>query len=233
MGRLIDVQQGTPEWHLCRMGIPTGSGMAAVLTGERGNKDAFGATALNYALELAAERMGVSEDGPNTFEMQRGSMLEEHALDAYEEHEFVLVRRGLFFMHDTLDVGASPDGIVELPNGKIRGIEVKCRNTVEHMRYWLDQAPKPSDMVQMQCGMWVTGADEWDFVAYHPGVPDGRDLCIIRVQRDDQFIAAMSMRTVRFLKIVEEYAEKFGVTGWKPYALHLSQTSAEIAAEGR
>lgn len=217
MGRLTSIVQGTPEWFAARSGMATASDFHRLMVRDKSLKDdSFGKTADEYALELAAERMGGEDEQFTSMAMARGSALESDALDAYEDVKFnaLELHRGRFYVMDTLAVGASPDGEV-LDNGLRGTVEVKCMNRAKHARVWLYGMPE-EHRVQVQGTMWVTDAQFCDFVSYHPSVRADRQLCVVRVLRDAEFIATLSLRTLHFMRKVDAYADRLGCGDWQP-----------------
>jgi hypothetical protein len=203
----IDVQQGTAEWFAARMGMATGSEWKKAMTGVKEWSD----TAMGYAMQLAAERIGGVDEHIETPAMARGSALEADALDRYEEMRFTKVMRGTFHVHDTLALACSPDG--ELPDGII---EVKCMKASKHAAVWHGNTCPDEHATQVQFNLWITGAGYCDFVSYHPGVPERLQLCVIRVERDDKAIAAIAERAQRFLALVDSISANLGASAWRP-----------------
>ena len=61
----------------------------------------------------------------------------------------------------------------------------------------------------MQGQMWVTDRKWCDFVLYCPALePINKDLTIITVQRDDDYIEEMVAGLIEFDKLVNEYKAK-------------------------
>lgn len=217
MGRLTPIVQGTPEWFAARRGMCTASEFKKALARDRTKgENTWGQTALDYAMKIAAERMGGEDDPVTTEDMRRGSSLEGEALDAYEGYMMTTVRRRLFFVHDDLPIGYSPDGLVADKDGE-GIIEVKCLKLAGHAECWLKQEPPLEYWPQIQGNLWGTGANYCDFIAYNPSVREDRRLCIIRVGRKEQFILDMAMRLKQFCDKVDEFAVRLGVVGWAPY----------------
>jgi hypothetical protein len=52
--------------------------------------------------------------------------------------------------------------------------------------------------------MSVTGAKWCDFVSFDPRVPDDLQLFIVRVERDDEYIAEMEKEVKEFLQEVDD-----------------------------
>jgi hypothetical protein len=56
----------------------------------------------------------------------------------------------------------------------------------------------------MQAQLACTGRKWCDFVSFDPRLPDGLQLLVIRVNRDDNFIQIMEDEVVEFLAEVQE-----------------------------
>jgi hypothetical protein len=54
----------------------------------------------------------------------------------------------------------------------------------------------------MQCQMAVTGRKWCDFVSFDPRLPDGLQLFIVRLERDDEYISKMQSVVQEFLNEV-------------------------------
>ena len=134
--------------------------------------------------------------------MRQGTEREPMARRAYEIQTGVLVHEVGFCRHDTLDAGASPDGIVELEGL----IEIKCPNSTTHQTTLLE-GMNEDHLYQIQGQLWITGYDWCDFVSYDPRMPKGLDLYVQRVPRDDAFIAQLESGVREFLALVDERVE--------------------------
>jgi hypothetical protein len=207
----IDIQQGTPEWFAARMGLATGSEWKKAMSGAKEWSD----TAMSYAMQIAAERIGGTDEYIETPAMARGSALESDALDMYEESRFAKVLRGTFHVHERLALGCSPDG--ETHDGGI--VEVKCMKASKHAAVWHTEAVPDEHHVQVQFNLWLTGAAYCDYVSFHPGVPERLQMCVVRAYPFPEMIDAMQKRAERFLALVDSISDKLGATGWKPYHL--------------
>ena len=194
--RMLDHEQGSPEWFAARIGVPTASRFKDIITSQ-GKK----ATAFNrYADELVAER--IRQQPTETFQsdaMRRGNELEPEARSFYS---FVTGREvqqcGLCLLDDH-DIGASPDGL--MPD---RGLEIKCPKPNTQVAY-LSAGKLPAEYVpQVQGQLWICERDQWDFLSYHPEMPP----LLITVKRDDQFIDLLASLTLSLLERVENTYSK-------------------------
>lgn len=214
---LTSIEQGTPEWFSARRGLATGSAFKkAMATARTGGKDSFGQTAMDYALELAGERMGGEDEAVETLPMARGTSLEGEALTLYEDTMFNTVRRKLFYVHDSLRCAASPDGMFD-EDGKTGVVEVKCMKSSKHAGCWYEQVVPAEHVIQVQFNLWITGADFCDFVSYHPSVREDMRLCVIRMPRSSDLITDISMRAIKFMAKVDEVSRQLGSADWKAY----------------
>ena len=185
--QISDLEQGTPEWLASRIGKITGSGMSKLIT-STGKKST---SAESYINQLIAERI-TGEQTPMyvNAHMERGTELEDEAREYYRFiYDADIQEVGLCTHDEFPDVGISPDGLIwDDKTGKFYGIEIKCpaaKTQVEVLR----RNRLPSQYVaQVQACIWVSGADYWDFMSWHPQMKP----FLIRVMRDDDFIGEMA-----------------------------------------
>lgn len=198
--RIVNVEQGSPEWHQARAGIPTASQLTRIITKTGKLSD----SANKYISELIAESaFGVDFETASTFWMERGIDMEPEAVAYYEFQRDVKVDRVGFVLHDELPVGCSPDFLVGEPGGG----EIKCPAPKTHIGYLLghdDDAYK----VQVQSSLWITGREWWDRIFYGPDLPK----VIRRFKRDEAFIAKIDEAVRAFIdKLLEARAEIEGM----------------------
>ena len=194
--------QGTEEWHQTRLGKVTASRVADVLatikTGESASRK-------NYRMELVCQRLtGQREEGFVNSHMERGIELEPLARAAYEFKQGVTVTEVGFIDHPSIDMsGASPDGIVG--DGLV---EIKCPTPANHADTLLLGKAPSKYIAQMQWQMACTGAKWCDFVSYCPKLGDNLALFVVRVERDDEFIAETEKAVTLFLTEVEDLTKQ-------------------------
>ena len=196
--RVIECEQGSPEWLQARLGIPSASSYAKLVT----TTGRASAQATAYINQLVAERI----TGEPTFfqvtdPMQRGMDLEPQARTAYEMETGNLVIQVGFLMHDTLQAGASPDGLI----GKNGGLEIKCPSAHTHVEYLRDGDLPIKYFQQVQGCLWISGRDWWDFMSYHPKM----EPLIVRVFRDEEFIKALECAVIEAVQMIEILTMKF------------------------
>jgi putative phage-type endonuclease len=195
--RIAAIQQGTEEWHQLRLGKVTASRVADILAK---TKSGASASRGNYLIELALQRVTKTiEESYTNSAMEWGVATEPQARVAYEVSTGNFVDQIAFVNHPTIEgFGCSPDGLVG--EGLI---EIKCPNSATHWSYIKANEPPQKYIIQMQAQMSVTGAKWCDFVSFDPRMPERSQLLIVRVNRDDEFIAEMENDIKQFLSEVE------------------------------
>jgi hypothetical protein len=204
--KIIDVQQGSPEWIKARLGIPTASEFHRIVTAARGD---LSKSARKYAFALVAETlMGKPLEKPplNTFAMERGRMLEPIAIQQYEFITDAETKLVGFITTDDGRVGCSPDRLIVGTRG---AVEVKCRLDEGHMAILID-GPEDDFKQQVQGQLAVAELSHVDLFAYHPDLPPA----LIRVERDEPYIAKMSAALREFLDMRDEMLVKARASGF-------------------
>lgn len=197
---VIECEQGTPEWHDARLGIPTASRYGDIVTPK---KLELSKSSTTYRNQLLAEWLvgyPIDWSGQGQW-MDRGQELEPKARAFYEMLRDVEVRQVGFILRDDRETGCSPDGLV----GEDGGLEIKCPAMHTHIDYLLD----PEKLVdtyrtQVQGSLYVTGREWWDLMSFNPSLPE----VIVRVEPDPAFAAALDAALETFLADLAEAKEK-------------------------
>lgn len=192
--------QQNDEWFAARLGRATASRFADVMSTLKSGAES--AERRKYRAQLVCERLtGKKKDGFANKAMQVGIELEPDARMFYEAKTRNLVDEVGFIQIDGLMAGASPDGLI----GDDGCLEIKCPEEQTHMGYLrLPQGKAPAEYVaQIQGQMWATGRKWCDFVSYNPSMPQGLQLCIRRVVRDDEYINKLHVAVCAFLAEVD------------------------------
>lgn len=196
---MTEIEQRTDEWFAARLGKVTASRVADVMAK---TKTGYSTSRDNYMAQLICERLtGQRQESYSNAAMEWGTQTEPLARAAYEIHKSVLVEEVGLIDHPFLPMcGASPDGLVN-DDGMV---EIKCPNTATHFDTLLNgQMPSkymPQVQWQMACAnrLWV------DFVSFDPRAPEGLQLFITRIDRDDKYILNMEAEVNKFLQELEE-----------------------------
>jgi hypothetical protein len=195
----VDVQQGSYEWLMARVGHVTGSKFRSVLS--RLKTGAPSQERKDYLTDITIERLtGQPTQHFVNSAMAWGTEQEPHARNAYLRRTNYRVDQVGFIKHPELMVGVSPDGIIEMGEGIL---EIKAPTSATHLRT-LEEGMDPVHQAQIQGAMWITGATFADFVSYDPRMPEGLELYVQRVSRDQDFIDRLKNEVNVFLAEVDE-----------------------------
>lgn len=186
--QIIHCEQNSPEWHMARLGIPTASSFADVLTRARDGKS-DGATRKTYMLKLAGEILtGEPMEMVRTFDMERGHAMEPEARDLYALQTGARLDRVGFVRRGR--AGCSPDCLI----GKDGGLEIKTKAPHLLIDVILKDEFPTEHKAQVQGTLWITEREWWDLEVYWPGLPP----FIKRAYRDEAFIANLASEINRF-----------------------------------
>jgi putative phage-type endonuclease len=197
------IEQRSEAWFQSRMGKVTASRVADVVAK---TKSGYSASRANYMAQLVVERMTNKQaESYSNAAMEWGTEQEPLARAAYEAEVDVLVEEVGMIDHPTVEMsGASPDGLV----GDDGLVEIKCPTTATHIDTLMgEQAPKKY-YDQMQWQMACTGRKWCDFVSFDPRMPEGLQLFVKRVERDDEYIAMLESEVATFLQEVSDKVNK-------------------------
>lgn len=166
-----DLDQGSSEWLEARRGIITASVVGQLITPST-VKVANNATSRSKIAGLAAERItGRVEESGWSRDMERGTLDEPYARDAYADHAGIEVNEVGFMLrefpeHD-VQIGFSPDGLVSYEGF----IEIKSRKPRIQLHTILADEVPAENIAQIQTGLLVTGREWCDYVSYSGGMP--------------------------------------------------------------
>ena len=198
MTRVIYCEQGSPEWHQARCGIISASNMKSLFT-SRGEKTASGVRE-TYLNQVIAERlMQKPMDTFQSYDMERGTLLEAQARANFEMYLDVTVQEVGFHMHDDYDIGCSPDGLFA-----DTGVEIKCPKANTHVRYMRSKKLPSEYLQQVQGTMYVMNLERYYFMSYHPDLKP----IIIEVKRDNELIDKAAEILIAAANIVKTETEK-------------------------
>jgi hypothetical protein len=193
-----DVQQNTEEWDALRLGKATASQFSCFMANEG---KAFGDPAKRYALQLALEIVTrrKSEHSFKNEHMDRGHEQEPTARALYEAETFATVTNGGFFCHGTY--GDSPDGLIG-DDGVYEGKAVIApTHYANRRRGTFDPAYRWQLVGHLDC----TGRQWVDFCSYCSDFPEGNQLFIARLTREEcaDEIERLRARRAEFLQLVQ------------------------------
>lgn len=196
--RVIDFPQRSPEWFTARLGIPTASSFAKLIT-PTGKPST---SANGYINELVAERVtGMRQEAKVSEAMQRGTDLEPEALSFFELVTGLAVDPASLCLHDDIDAGASPDGFI----GEDGLLEIKCPSAHTHVEYLRDNKLPAKYIPQVQGQMWITNRTFCHFLSYHP---EFKPLMVI-VMRDEDYIEKLRIEVTAAVMNVEIITKEY------------------------
>lgn len=221
---VLDVRQGSPEWHFARLGIPTASQFSRIVSTKTRKVLAGSET---YMHELLAEWLiGVPGGIDARGLMARGTEIEPWAISYYELQRNVETTPVGVCMREDRMVACSPDRLIDDDGG----LEIKCPGAKQHVANLLGMGD--DYFAQVQGNLWITGRRWWDLLSYHPEIP----CAIVRVQRDESYIAALASGVDQFLsdliaarlRLIDQGAEP--ATALAPeFAASLSMENVQVA----
>ena len=197
------IEQGSIEWKLLKVGKVSASRMADLLAKTKSGPSASRA---KYMAQLLCERMtGQPTEFFTTAAMQRGTEIEPIARAAYEAENLTSVEQIAWVEHPTIPFsGCSPDGLV----GEHGLVEIKCKEIHNHLDSILNDKIDPDHQAQMMWQMCVTGRQWCDYVCFDDRAPEGLQLFVKRLHRDEEKIKQMEDEVRTFLKDLENMIQK-------------------------
>lgn len=204
MIHLSDITQGSPEWLMARLGLPTASQFDRIIT--KGGKPSD--QAVKYMHQLLAEQLlGVPMANASSGFMERGSILEQRAVSYYEFEKETETTEVGFLLRDDRRSGASPDRFV----GSDGLLEIKVPSAPVHVGYLLDKEGI-GYRVQVQGQLWVAERDWSDTLSWHPELPPA----LVRQTRDEKFIALLAAAVAQFTDMLDAAKEQLQKLGLFP-----------------
>ena len=208
--------QGSAEWRLARMGIPTASRADALVTPAKW-EPTKGDKRNAYMNELIAERFAMlkteqyKDDPQNRLEiielnlnrykseaMAYGSATEPQAVARYEFLTDKQTKEVGLVLNDERSAGASVDR--EIVGGNT-GLEIKCPHSMGvYIGYCFDKSADREHMPQLQWQMWICGYEAIEIYAYYPGMTQSEP---IRVERDEEKIKRLAELHAEFWQALE------------------------------
>lgn len=179
-----NVAQESADWMAARAGAFTASRSADLMAR---TKSGPSASRGNLLALLAVERLtGQCVETFTNGAMQRGIELEAEARDAYSFARGVAVDECGFVPTSALvRCGCSPDGLI----GDDGLLEIKCpASMAKHLDALRTGAHAKEYRWQLQHQLMVTGRAWVDAVSYDPRFPEGLQLAVTRVERDEAAI---------------------------------------------
>lgn len=187
--RLLELVQGSDEWHAERRGCVTASIAERLLSvTERG---------LPGLIRL------IQSGGPDISHkpaVARGKREEDWGRFAWEQRHGMMVQTVGLLVHPCYDlVRCSPDGLV----GDDGGLEVKCPTRREEHLQALARILPAIHVAQVQFSLWVSEREWWDLVSWKPDEPEGKKFACVRALPDRRMFQKFDARVQYVLPYLE------------------------------
>jgi len=214
-----DVAQYSEEHDRLRLGIPTSSNFHKIITPQGKPSKQW----REYACVLIAERLLHQKlEFYNSPAMERGLIVEAEAADWYEFDQDVSVQRVGFITDDEHTIGCSPDRLV----GDKGLLEIKAPLPHTQVDYWLSGEVSERFRPQLQGQLYISQRCWVDILCWHDVLPK----LVVRVEPDDQFIAALDRELQIFNYFIERVMQKIHATSELPIPPGRSALSAALRA---
>ncbi len=201
--------QGSEEWFNARKGRATASCFKKILT----PTGKLSAQADEYARKLAREcKLADPHEFIGNKHTEWGNEYEPIARDIFCATTGRNVVEVGFVQNNSVPVlGCSPDGLIIGDDGitAVAGLEIKCPSIDTLVGWMIDGVLPTEHLPQVHGSMIVTGLQEWEFVAYFPGVPLFRQRATWNAYTD-KLESALHEFVPRYAVIREQVLELLG-----------------------
>lgn len=198
------VQQGSAEWHVMRLGVATASRAKDIVAG----KDTEGRA--SYLAELAAEIVNCSSAESSPFKQTEWGKLHESAARDLLGVELDFTRideMPIIYMDSNLRVAVSPDGVSGNTIYEIKS-PFDATNHIKHMAFG---RVKSEWQWQRQMQMLVSGAEAHIFCTYDPRAVLAKNLHYVVTELDDKKQATLRDAIPAFLHDLDAALASIGV----------------------
>jgi YqaJ-like viral recombinase domain len=200
MMQIITCEQGTPEWHAARLGIPTASRFATVMA--KGKSGGDSVTRKEYMQKLAGEIItGRPMENYRNEAMERGHEQEAEARSLYA-YTFNVTPELVGFVRNG-QAGCSPDALIG--NDGVLEIKSKAAHVLIELNERKMRGDFPAEhLAQCQGNLWITEREWIDIAAYCPGMI----LYQVRAYRAEPYIKTLASEVDRFNAELHEMVER-------------------------
>lgn len=210
----LQVEDPESSWLMSRKGKITGSVLGKLVKKERsgGYGLSQGKMAEDLLYKIAWERFLVDQGAMRRLEVgsratDHGQTWEREAIEKFEQATGLQVELGGYnFISLDNKFGGTPDGFVS--DGGI--IEVKCPwNGGNHLKTLIKGEIYNDDhFYQCQGYLLLTDRSHAHYVTYDPDLPEGIQLAIVKVDRDEEVIQAIHEVVGEAFKIVDQMIQE-------------------------
>lgn len=204
----LNVEQGTEQWHIAKLGHISAS-TAELLLVEGKNEYKIGSGLQTLIKEKVAELLTVdhgSFDGFITKSAQRGIEEEPIAREEYQRRNLTIVEEVGFIKSEEHYVGFSPDGYIRSAE---KGVEIKNYDTKNHLEIVMSGKVPKKVNAQCQFSMAISGFKSWDAVFYDRRVIPELSYRQFTIERDEEMIKAMLTKSIIASNMIKDAVEKY------------------------
>ena len=222
------VEQGSDQWLALRLGKVTASRVHLTCWKLESGKG-WRAERADYMHELAAERLtGNPAEAYVSKDMEIGTLREPVARSEYVLDRLVPVQQIGFIDHPTIPMsGASLDGLV----GDNGFIDIKCPKPKTHLGYLRAGVVPKFYRHQINWCFACHPPLQWcDFISFNPDFPEGKQLFVVRVKRDEAKIAELETHVEQFQRELDDLIAEIDTDGRTRAMDQLKASVAEIGA---
>jgi len=195
--------QGTEAWLSERRGVITGSRFKDCR--DRLKNGDLSSKARLYAMDVARERIGgQAQQVYVTAAMRFGTEQEPKAREHYELTCGELVDGAGFICTDDRKFGCSVDGLV----GADGLIEIKTMVSSDTLFKAVVDGDISEYVDQVNGAMWLLGRRWCDLILWAPDLPEGGQMTVHRIVRDDDEVNRLEADLLTFERIVSQYEAK-------------------------
>lgn len=218
---IVNCDQRSDQWMAARLGRVTSSSANDMLAQGKGGAESAGRR--NLRIRLVLERLtGRSQEKPfQSAAMAEGVEREPAALAAYQAHTGNLLSHTGALQHTELMAGASLDGHTD---DFSLIVEAKSPLPATHFEYFKTGKVPTDYLRQVMHQLFITGADACDWFSWCPDFPEGAQIKLVTVTRNDVDLDAYERELRKFLAEVDTEVQAFRTT------LHLSDVLKEAVA---
>lgn len=200
----LNIEQGSPEWLKARLGVITASNVSKALA-KKGSETRNG-----YMMELIGQVVTGEAEELFAKSLEWGKTHEPVARARYVFETDAAIEEIGFVYGPDKRTGCSPDFWVP---ALAKGGEIKCPITPRvHLDFLAADKIKPEYVLQVQFGMWVTGAELWDFCSFHAKFKaPGTTFKIVTVERDDETMKRFDDEINGFIHDMDQVMNKLGI----------------------
>lgn len=198
----LNVEQGSHEWLAARAGKITASMFRTARETKKNGE--YTTAAKDYAMSVAVEIVSGEplDGGFNSWQMRRGTEMEPEARAAHAFTTGKEITETGIVISDCERFGGSADGLI----GDDGLAEYKCLIGASSLREFFIERDHQKYVDQCQGLMWITGRQYCELVVYCPLLASiGRDVEIIRIERDEDYIKQLRIDLVKFRGLVDQY----------------------------